>query len=99
MEIAKVTDDRRAVQRHRVHVPVRFGSAVGATLDISRSGVFFETRETATPGQTVSFSILFPREGSAGISLDCQGRVVRVDHLGLLAGVAATIERVEIRTQ
>jgi hypothetical protein len=63
------------------------GSGQGRTLNISSSGVLFESGARLSPGATVELSIAWPARlyGSAPIQLRVRGKAVRIS--GAIAAV------------
>jgi len=88
-----VTQERRQVPRYRIESTIAVGQGMGRTVDLSSRGVYFETSEQLSPGDTVSVVFPFERTGP-GASVKCTALVVRVEPRGELFGVAATYEPV-----
>ncbi len=78
--------DRRQAQRHRLAVPVKLGDGHAITRDISAAGVFFETEQSMTRGQSIALSLIFEH---VPVRLHCQGEVVRVEPGERTMGVGA----------
>ncbi len=70
--------------------PVHLDQGAGITLNVSASGVFFETDASNRSGSEISFSIeLESPQGK--MMLRCQGQIVRVEQKDGKVGVAAKI--------
>jgi Tfp pilus assembly protein PilZ len=59
---------------------------IGTTYDISTSGIFFDTARTYSIGETIRLSLGFEQE-----TLECEGRVVRVEPCNGQFGVAVEL--------
>lgn len=82
----------RRDQRFSAALPVFLGSAMGATRDMSTSGVYFwkDGSLMCLPGDPISFSIEL-KTAKGRMMWKCQGAVVRTERLGDMVGVAARI--------
>ena len=79
--------ERRRTERYRLAVPFHFQErGTGVTRDISTSGVFFETDQAHSIGDRILLSVDF---GDA--TVQCEGRVVRVDQLEGKFGIAVEL--------
>ena len=87
--------ERRETKRHQIEVPVHFGSGTGTSRDISFTGIYFTTKEVLEAGESLklNFELDYAIPGIS-LQLDCKGRVVRVEKLGNIFGVAAKIDEV-----
>ncbi|MBW2504709.1 MAG: PilZ domain-containing protein [Deltaproteobacteria bacterium] len=84
---------KRAAERIIMEVPVKIGDAIATTRDISRVGIYFKTNGEFKLGGEIHFSIQLDHVlPNKSIKLDCEGRVVRLEDLGDLKGVAAKID-------
>jgi hypothetical protein len=83
----------RIEERTEAMLPVALqGGGSGITRDISASGVFFKTREAATVGERIEFTIEFDDAGGKrSWTMTCLGEVVRVERGDAVLGVAARI--------
>jgi hypothetical protein len=88
-----VNQERRQMPRYRIESTIAVGNGVGRTLDLSSRGVYFETSERLSPGDTVPIVFPFEQTGK-GASVKCSAHVVRVEPRDDLLGVAATYEPV-----
>lgn len=88
---AKLPELRRD-QRYHAALPVFLGNAMGATRDMSTSGVYFwkDGMFLCMPGDSISFEIEL-QTANGRMMWKCQGAVVRVEPLGDMVGVAAKI--------
>lgn len=84
--------NRRGARRYRLSVPVTLPAGTGTTLNISESGVLFETLKSLTLGDDIEFALLLGQFDPAGpYRVRCAGRVVRVERSGLNFGVAVQL--------
>jgi hypothetical protein len=84
--------EMRRDRRYQAALPVFLGKAMGATRDMSTSGVYFwgDGMCMCLPGDSISFAIELKTATGRKI-WKCQGTVVRTDPLGDMFGVAAKI--------
>jgi hypothetical protein len=81
----------RSEERVSMHLPVNLqGGATGITRDLSASGIYFETDIEPIQASPLAFTVEF-QSGDSGMTLRCQGQVLRVERLGARIGVAARI--------
>ena len=79
--------ERRRATRYQIVAPVRFEEGgAGVTCNVSTSGLFFETEEARSIGQSIGFFLDFEDASVQG-----EGRVVRVERLDGKFGVAAEL--------
>jgi hypothetical protein len=74
----------------------------GVTLNISSSGVLFESESEPDLGGPIEYTIVLNREGTDAVCLRCMGKVIRTGKMEAPAHepaanfeVAATLERYE----
>jgi len=79
-------EERRRGERFKVTLPVQLNNGIGTTCDISTSGIFFETERAHAIGDTIRLSLNFEHE-----TLQCEGRVVRVEPRNGQFGVAVEL--------
>ena len=82
--------EKRGGERISTALPVNLGGASGVALDVSASGIFFETDSSYALGNLVSFTV----EINAPVGkmlLKCQGDIVRIEPRGSRVGVAVKI--------
>jgi hypothetical protein len=65
-------EDRRRGQRFKLTLGVQLNDGIGMTRDISTSGIFFETENAHSIGDTIRLFLNFEHE-----TLQCEARVVR----------------------
>jgi hypothetical protein len=80
-------EERRKGQRFKLALPVQLNDGTGTTCDISTSGIFFETERAYAIGETIRLSLSFEQE-----TLQCEGRVVRVEPRNGQFGVAVELK-------
>ena len=84
--------DKRREDRIPIEVPVTLETGMGLSRDISRSGIYFLTRQLMVPGSLVRFSIRLDHiRAGKSLRLDCQGQVLRIEQTSQNYGVAASI--------
>jgi hypothetical protein len=88
---AKLPELRRD-QRYHTALPVFLENAIGATRDMSTSGVYFwkDGMCLCMPGEPISFAIEL-KTAKGRMMWKCKGAVVRTEPLGDMFGVAARI--------
>ena len=79
-------EERRKGERYKLTLPVKLSDGIGTTCDISTSGIFFETERAYAIGDTIRLSLHFAHE-----TLQCEGRVVRVEPRNSQFGVAVEL--------
>jgi len=82
----------RGDRRYRAALPVYLGKDMGATRDMSPSGVYFwkDGMCLCLPGESISFAIELDT-AKGRMMWKCQGAVVRTEPLGDMVGVAVKI--------
>jgi len=92
--MAQYTNPRGA-ERFKVKLPVHLEDGTGITRDVSRTGVYFYTDRTISPGNWLDFLLelqfALPDEP---VRLHCSGKVVRVEAAGKKNGVAVSLSNV-----
>ena len=78
--------ERRIAQRFKLARPVQLKDGTGMTRDISTVGIFFETKKAHSVGDVIDLSVNF-----ADSSVECAGRVVRVENLDGKFGIAVEV--------
>jgi hypothetical protein len=79
-------EERRIGDRYKLALPVQLNDGIGTTCDISTSGIFFETESAYAIGDTIRLFLNFEAE-----TLQCEGRVVRVEPRNGQFGVAVAL--------
>jgi PilZ domain len=82
--------NKRQEERVSRALPVKLGDADGTTLDVSATGVFFETNASLNVGNSVDFTVEFDSPNGKMV-LNCVGTVVRVEPRDLRLGIAVKI--------
>jgi hypothetical protein len=84
--------EMRKDRRYRAALPVFLGKDMGATRDMSQSGVYFwkDGMCLSLPGEPISFAIELDT-ATGRMMWKCQGEVVRTERLGEMIGVAVSI--------
>lgn len=78
-------------------VPVRFGANEGRTRDLSSRGLYFLADVNLDVGTEIEIDVTLPHASPLGpLHLHLRGRIVRVDELDTIKGMAAVIETWEI---
>ncbi|HXG58168.1 MAG TPA: PilZ domain-containing protein [Thermoanaerobaculia bacterium] len=86
----------RRAPRFRGSFPVEIEPAGGVTIDMSSSGIAFETTHDYEPGDEIMLKIVVGRSGGrSNLQFGCRGRVVRVEKGESGNRVAATVEWAE----
>jgi hypothetical protein len=83
--------DRRRARRRPLVLPVemRAGDSTAHTLNVSESGVFFETDEEFSPNARITLSLVLPHvHPLPPIRLKADGRIVRVESRNGRFGIA-----------
>jgi hypothetical protein len=80
-------EERRRGQRFKLALPVQLNDGIGMTRDISTSGIFFETENAHSIGDTIRLFLNFEHE-----TLQCEARVVRVEPRNGQFGVAVELK-------
>ena len=92
-------EDRRQAKRRAVRLLVELQHGTGRTIDISSSGVFFETDRAFTLGEPISLAVMLTDvHPMPPIRLRCEGRIVRVERRDNLIGVAVAISSSQAET-
>jgi hypothetical protein len=84
--------DRRVAKRYAVALPVDLTPGRAVTRDVSETGIYFETSQPLAAGATLRFILTLGQNDPDGrFRVECEGRIVRVEHRGPTLGVAAHI--------
>ena len=87
--------ERRRAPRRKVRLPVEVGLDRGWTRDMSSSGLYFEIARAPAPGTPIRFAVLSTAPPQQPRRLECEGRIVRVERLTGITGVAVAIVRLQ----
>jgi len=84
--------EMRKDRRYHAALPVFFGKDIGATRDMSTSGVYFwkDGMCLCLPGDPISFAIEL-KTATGRMMWKCKGAVVRTEPLGNMVGVAVSV--------
>ncbi len=85
-------DKERSESRFKASFPVEVESKGGVLVDMSSSGIAFETDQPYEVGDTIDLTVRVGRNPEKGMELACTGRVVRVEKRDGSNIVAATVE-------
>lgn len=84
--------NRRQHRRYQVSLRVELPEGGGVTRNVSEGGVLFETTVPMSPGQEITFSLVFGEvEPEYAYRLRCRGEVVRVEPAGGAIHVAVKL--------
>ena len=85
--------DTPRAPRIRGSYPVEIEPSGGVTIDMSSSGIAFETTHDYKVGDEITLRIIVGRAGGrSGLDFSCTGRVVRVEKTEQGNRVAAAVE-------
>lgn len=91
--------DQRRERRFRASFPVEIEPGGGLTIDMSNSGIAFETTHPYQPGDEIRLRIIMGRKSSpTPLDLHCSGRVVRVEPTENGLRVGASVEWIDAET-
>lgn len=83
----RVDEDKRSATRYQVVVPVQLqNGSTGRTRNMSTSGIFFETEQEYSLGEIIQLSVVLN-----GSTVQCGGRVIRVERLEREFGIAVEL--------
>ena len=88
---SKTAAERRRARRRPLALPIELlaGEGVARTLNLSESGVFFETDEEFSPNARISLSLVLPHvHPLPPIRMTADGRIVRVESRNGRFGIA-----------
>jgi hypothetical protein len=84
--------ERRQAARFRGALPVEWENGAGITRDFSASGIFFETEQFFSSGESLELALRLEHSYPGNsIRVRCRGEVVRVERNGEKTGVAMAI--------
>lgn len=91
--------DHRRERRFRASFPVEIEPGGGLTIDMSNSGIAFETTRDYKPGDEIRQRIIMGRRDSdSSLDLHCSGKVVRVEKIGDNNRVGASVDWIDDET-
>ena len=71
--------EKRQALRYPLELPVELPDGSGRSLDVSKSGVCFETEAPVSADAPIEFSLVLGQSPEDPLRLDCEGEVVRVE--------------------
>ena len=87
-------EEQRRAPRFSASIPVEVGEDGGLTIDISSTGIAFESDHRFEIGQEIPLQLRLS-EGDFPLSLQCRGRVVRVEEHDGVYTIGTTVEWLE----
>ena len=82
---------QRSAERFGLALPITMEGEECASHDISATGVLLETAAAPPLGASVSLTLQYRAEGN-DLSLDCRGKVVRVERHGENYNIAVRLD-------
>lgn len=98
MKTDTTTPNRRRSERVLAEMPVRVGGSLGATHDVSATGVFFEIDSSMAVGSEISFEIEMRTALGPMMMMKCSGPVVRTEQKGSRTGIAVKMTDTRMET-
>ena len=86
--------ERRLAPRYPVALDIEINGSTGVTMNLSSTGVYFETSYLLKRDQEISVVFPFEHAAPSGTRAACTARVLRVERRGKGYGVAATYEAI-----
>ncbi len=86
-------NERRRAPRFPIDAVITINGEMALAIDLSRTGVFFESKRPFRMGERVSLVLPYEHPGT-GTSISCSARVLRVEPRGEFYAVAAAFEPV-----
>lgn len=83
--------NKRVAERFQVELPITLEGDEGSTLDLSATGVKFESSTAPELGAVVDLNLQYLMEGQ-NFELACRGEVVRVEREGDHFSIAVRLE-------
>ena len=91
--------ERRRAKRQVADLLVELEKGTGKARDISSAGIFFETDQSFSPGESIEFSVMLAEVAPMPpIRLRCRGHIVRVERNAGRLGVGVAITESEAET-
>lgn len=85
-------DEGRRASRFKASFPVEIESRGGVLVDMSSSGIAFETDQDYQIGDQIDLKVRVGRGAERTMELECTGTVVRIERRDGANLVAATVE-------
>ena len=84
--------DQRSGDRFGIALPITMEDGAGETLDISETGILFETAAASQPavGSTIALTLQYTMDGQ-DYRTRCEAEVVRVEQVGSRVNVATRL--------
>ena len=82
--------DQRASERYGIALPITMEDAEGETLDISETGILFETGSEPQLGARIDLTLQYTLDGKLYL-VGCEAEVVRVERVGDKVNVATRL--------
>lgn len=82
--------DQRTSERYGIALPITLEDAVGETLDISETGILFETEAEPQLGARIDMTLRYTLDGKP-YHVGCEAEVVRVERVGQKVNVATKL--------
>jgi hypothetical protein len=82
--------DARSADRFGIALPITMEDGVGETLDISETGILFETESEPAVGSRIGMTLQYSMDGH-DYHMGCEAEVVRVERVGEKVNVAARL--------
>ena len=82
--------DQRSSERYGIALPITMEDAEGETLDISETGILFETGSEPELGARIDLTLQYTLDGKLHL-VGCEAQVVRVERVGDKVNVAAKL--------
>jgi PilZ domain len=82
--------DQRSSDRFGIALPITLEDGEGETLDLSETGILFETESEPQVGSRIGLTLQYSMDGQE-YHMGCEAEVVRVERVGLKVNVAAKL--------
>jgi hypothetical protein len=82
--------DQRSSERYGIALPITMEDAEGESLDISETGILFETESEPRVGARIDMTLQYTMDGH-DYHMGCEAEVVRVERVGRKVNVAARL--------
>lgn len=87
---AAIAMEPRSSDRFGIALPITMEDGVGETLDLSETGILFETESEPKVGARIGMTLTYSMDGQ-DYHVGCQAEVVRVERVGEKVNVAARL--------
>jgi hypothetical protein len=82
--------DQRSSERYGIALPITMEDGEGESLDISETGILFETDAEPRIGARIDMTLQYSMDGH-DYHMGCEAEVVRVERVGRKVNVAARL--------